>query len=116
MRQLLSLGTLGSGKTALHLAAWRGAIRNVLLLLQYGADIDQPSTGEGNAGKSALFYAITQCRDDVVLLLLAQGASVCIVNNKGQTPRSLGPSHLSEATILAIEAAEGVQAQTLVTD
>jgi len=98
--------TCNSGKTALHLAAWKGPIENVRLLIEYGADINRWSTGIGNYGKTAIFYAMTQCRDDVVLELLASGAWVKIINNKGQTPRSLAVSHLREDTVLAIEQAE----------
>ncbi len=93
---ILNTGTSTSGKTALHLASWKGSIESVRLLLEYGADVNAYSIGSGNYGKTAIFYAITQCRDDVVRELLTHNACVKIVNNKGQTPRSLGPSHLAE--------------------
>jgi hypothetical protein len=87
------------------MAAWRGSIDNVRLLLDVGCDvspksrydmphsrltlrfstdvqIDRVATGEFTYGKSAIFFAITQCRDDVVLELLARGASCRIINNK----------------------------------
>eukprot|EP01036_Dinobryon_divergens_P023329 gene23329-31660_t len=102
--------TCNSGKTALHLAAWKGSLENVQLLLARGSNINQWSTGSGNYGKTALFYAMTQCRDDVVMELLDKGAWVKIVNNKGQTPRSLAVSHLKEETLRAIERAEQQQA------
>ena len=63
----------------------------------------------GNYGKSALFFAITRNRDDIVVEFLKRGAKVKIVNNKGQTPLSLAVSHLLEETILLIEAAEEQQ-------
>lgn len=110
LRSILDQGTASSGKTALHLASWKGSIESVRALLTHGADVNKWSVGTGNYGKTAIFYAITQCRDDVVMELLSQGANVKIVNNKGQTPRSLGPSHLAEDTILAIEKAESAQA------
>eukprot|EP01032_Pedospumella_encystans_P022981 gene22981-26027_t len=100
---IVNSGTSTSGKTALHLASWKGSIASVRLLIHYGADVNAFSIGSGNYGKTAIFYAITQCRDDVVNELLKQSASVKIVNNKGQTPRSLGPSHLAEDTICLIE-------------
>lgn len=95
-----------SGKSPLHLAAWRGSIDNVRLLLAMGVDMEAFSDGPHNYGKSAIFYAITRCRDDVVHLLLDHGASVKIVNNKGQTPLSLAASHLEDGTIAAISARE----------
>jgi 3'-5' exonuclease len=46
----------------------------------------------------AIFYAITQDRDDIVKLLLRRGANLLIVNNKGQSPCSMSVSHLQPAT------------------
>jgi hypothetical protein len=109
LTSVLEQGTTESGKTALHLAAWKGDIGCVATLVAFGADVNRYSMGPGNYGKTAIFYAITQCRDDVVQLLLEHGANVRIVNNKGQTPRSLSISHLSEDTVRLIEAAEAAQ-------
>lgn len=95
-----------SGKTALHHAAWRGHRGNVAALIDLGIDLNAYSTGTHNFGKSAIFYAITRGRDDVVMLLLERGARVKIVNNKGQSVLSLAYSHCNESTIAAIEAAE----------
>jgi hypothetical protein len=112
LTSVLEQGTTESGKTALHLAAWKGALDCVATLVAFGADVNRYSTGPGNYGKTAIFYAITQCRDDVVKLLLEHGANVRIVNNKGQTPRSLSVSHVSEDTVRLIEAAEAAQHAT----
>jgi hypothetical protein len=109
LTSVLEQGTTESGKTALHLAAWKGAPDCVATLIAFGADVNRYSTGPGNYGKTAIFYAITQCREDVVQLLLEHGANVKIVNNKGQTPRSLSVSHLFEHTVRLIEAAEAAQ-------
>lgn len=111
LQEVINSGTLTSVKTPLHLAAWKGSFECIRLLLDYGADINNYSKGTGNYGKTAIFYSITQCRDDVVLLLIDRGALVKVVNSKGQTPRSLGPSHLREETIARIEQAEVEQAQ-----
>lgn len=99
-------GCDGSGKSALHHAAWRGSPEVVRALLELGADPNLWSTGSGNYGKTPIFYALTRCRDEVAVLLLEHGAWVRIVNNKGQSVRSLAASHCSEETVLAIEAAE----------
>jgi hypothetical protein len=56
------------------------------------------STGIGNYGQSPIFWAIIECRDDMVRLLIELGANLLIVNNKGQTPCSMAPSHVSEDT------------------
>lgn len=46
----------------------------------------------------AIFYAITQDRDDIVRFLLENGADLLIVNNKGQTACSMAVSHLHPET------------------
>ena len=99
-----------SGKSALHHAAWKGHIDHVRLLCDAGADVNLWSVGEFSYGKSAIFFAITQCRDDVVLLLLERGACARIVNNKGQSVLSLAISHLQPDTIASITAAEASSA------
>eukprot|EP00960_Hanusia_phi_P078071 768779-Hanusia_phi.AAC.1 len=85
-----------SGKNPLHHAAWRGHVKNVCTLLDKGMDVNRWSTGTHNYGKTAIFYALTRSREDVVELLLQRGARVRVVNNKGQTPRSIAYSHLDE--------------------
>jgi hypothetical protein len=63
------------------------------------------SEGKGNYGKTPLHYALTQNRNDVVRLLIKEGASTLVVNNKGQTVRSMCPGHLdSYTTSIVIEA------------
>ena len=93
-------------KSAVHYAAWKGDIETVTLLLneckrfqdEIGDAFNTISTGEGCYGKSPIFYAITQCRDDMVLHLLALGATLLIVNNKGQSPCSLAINKLKPGT------------------
>ena len=93
-------------KNALHYAAWKGDLETISLLINAARERDDMdmdivnviSTGEGNYGKTAIFYSITQCRDDAVLLLLSHGASLLIVNNKGQTPCSLAFNKLKKET------------------
>ena len=92
----------GSGRTALMLAAWRGCVENVALLLDEGAEMNRYTKRSGNYGKTPLFYALTRCRDEIVTLLVERGASVLIINNKGQTPRSIGVSHLNEDTLFKL--------------
>lgn len=98
-----------SGKSPLHLAAWRGSLEVVEALLSLGCDIDQVSTGRHNYGKSAIFYALTRCRDEVVMKLLERGCKTKIVNNKGQSVLSLALSHCAEETIRAIEEYESAE-------
>ena len=54
--QMVNLPSQEGGKTALHLAAWRGSLVNVKLLVTIGADVNLISTGEGNYGKSSFMY------------------------------------------------------------
>ena len=88
-----------TGKSAVHHAAWRGDIQNLTMLLDRGASTEAVATGEFSYGKTPLFFAITRSRDEVVKLSLERGASARIVNNKGQTPLSLGFSHLQDETL-----------------
>ena len=110
----------GINKNALHFAAWKGDLETILLLLDAGKSyglndlVNRFSTGKGNYGKTLIFYAITQCRDDVVLLLLSRGADLLIVNNKGQTPRSIATSHLGADTCRVLFDAEISQLQEAV--
>lgn len=58
------------GDTPLHIAALRGDIQAVNLLLDAGADIN----ARGEDGFTALHYAVELCHPDVVRLLLERGA------------------------------------------
>jgi len=92
-------------KNAIHMAAWRGDLESVQLLLETAQNVCPEldavniiSKGEGNYGKTAIFYALTQCRQDVVRYLLEEHhASLLFVNNKGQTPCSIAVSHFDES-------------------
>lgn len=107
----LDIPSVDSLKTCLQLACWRGHPLFVEELLNRGCNINAFSKGAGNYGKTALFYALTRCRDDIVLMLLENHANVRIVNNKGQSPRSLSITHSTKNVIEAIEKAEESQKQ-----
>ena len=104
---LMEIGTDGNpAKNPLHLASWKGDTDTVVLLVEtakkYYPDfhtfINQISTGIGSYGRTPIFYALTQCREDVANYLLNIGVNLLIVNNKGQTPCSLAVSHMQPAT------------------
>ena len=107
--KLVNARSGGGGKNSLHNAAWRGALASVRLLLDAGGEIEGISVGDGNYGKTPIFYALTRCRDDAVELLLGRGASVLVVNNKGQTPVSLAQTHLTPRYRAMVELAEAEQ-------
>ena len=69
------------GDTCLHVAALRGNLRAVELLLKAGVDIDC----QGDMGYTALHYAATP---EIVQVLLDNGASVEIENEFGAAPKS----------------------------
>ncbi|GAX11187.1 hypothetical protein FisN_9Hh283 [Fistulifera solaris] len=100
------------GKNPLHMAAWQGCIENVVFLVEHvGCNVNSISTAEFSYGKTPIFFAATKCRDDVVLYLLEQGACVTIVNNKGQSVRSIASSHLLPHVIERICHYEQLQVQ-----
>jgi hypothetical protein len=99
----------GNGKGALHMAAWQGCMENVKYLLNMGCDIDCVSQGQFSYGKTAIFFALTRSRKDVIDYLLDRGAWVKIVNNKGQSVLSIAASHLSEELVRKIQAKEAEQ-------
>jgi hypothetical protein len=106
-QELDDLAGSGSFKGAIHMAAWRGSLENLEYLLDVGCDINLISQGLYSYGKTPLFFALTQNRDEVVRLLLERGAGVKVINNKGQSALSLAtPSHVSAETRALIQQAE----------
>jgi len=106
----------GIDKNALHTAAWKGDLETITLLIErghaFGLDlVNSVSVGSGNYGKSPIFYSLTQCREDAVLLLVANGADLLIVNNKGQTPCSIAASHLKPEVCQILHDVEASQIQ-----
>jgi len=104
--------TTYDGRGALHMAAWTGAIENVILLLDMGVDINAIATRVHNYGKTPIFFAATRSRTDVMNLLLDRNANVRIVNNKGQSVYSIAKSHFASNVvdrILQIEKEQQIQ-------
>jgi hypothetical protein len=97
------------GKTALMVAAWRGPIENVELLLAGGADPDLFATGPSNFGQTAVFFAVTRKRGDVVTLLLQNGATVLFRSWNGATPATLSKAFLPEDVQAAVAGAQEEQ-------
>ena len=104
--------TTYDGRGALHMAAWTGAIENVILLLDLGCQINAIATRVHNYGKTPIFFAATRSRTDVMNLLLDRNANVRIVNNKGQSVYSIAASHFASDVvdrILQIEKEQQIQ-------
>lgn len=108
--QTLSTARSNDGKTALIMAAWKGCLDNVRYLVEeWHVDLNVYSKAPYAYGKTALFFALTQSRSDVVeyllfltpVMVLPKNHSnsfpfppkVTIVNNKGQSILSLASSH-----------------------
>lgn len=70
------------GDTLLHLAAFRGHERDVLDLVELGADINAP----GDLGYRPLHYAAMRGHHDVVAALLSMGARHDLPSEDGTTP------------------------------
>lgn len=68
------------GDTCLHIAALRGDLRSVQLLLEAGLDVNDL----GDMGNTPLHYARKRGHEEVVQLLLRQGANPNIRNEFGE--------------------------------
>ena len=113
---ILLAPTDSSHKSAIHLVFWKHPISTLRRVLSLATAcnclpsvLECESKGRGNYGKTALHYAITQNRNDVTQMLLLAGASALIVNNKGQTARSMCPGHLDAETTGMLIARESEQ-------
>ncbi|CAJ1954220.1 unnamed protein product [Cylindrotheca closterium] len=82
-------------KSPLQQACWKGNLSSIQYLLeQVGCDANVYSKQTFSYGKTAIFFALTQSRREVVKYLLSrQDVNVSIVNNKGQSVLSLAASH-----------------------
>lgn len=67
--------------TMLHIAAWKGEMRDVEVLVACGANVN----AIGDIGNTPLHGAAAKGRLDVVKFLLAKGAAANIKNEFGET-------------------------------
>lgn len=78
----LGIDTVGNfGNTPLHVAACRGEVTAIGLLLSAGADVNK----SGELGNTALHEAVGQGFYDAVDVLLLAGARVDVPNDFGDT-------------------------------
>ncbi|MEW6322637.1 MAG: ankyrin repeat domain-containing protein [Acidobacteriota bacterium] len=71
------------GLTALHFAARQGSLAAARVLVEHGADVNQPSPGDGT---SPLVIAIVNGHFDLATYLLSRGADPGQANAGGVTP------------------------------
>lgn len=78
-------GTVGNmgGLTALHHAVRQGNLEAVVALLDGGADINQPSAGDGT---TPLLHAAINGQFDVAMKLVERGANVNLLSTAGTSP------------------------------
>ncbi len=88
------------GEHPLEVAATRGAVEEVMALLEGGADID----ARGESGNTALHEAVGQGHVDVVRALLGGGASRCRRNADGRTAADLARLHGRSKLVDMLEA------------
>ena len=81
-----------AGESALMLAALRGDLDGMGLLLDRGARVNQP-------GWSALHYAATGPESQAVRLLLDRGAEVNAASPNGSTPLMMAAQYGTEASV-----------------
>lgn len=82
-------------KTPLHQACWKGTLNSTKYLIEeVGCNVNVYSQQTFSYGKTAIFFALTQSRREVVQYLLSRpDINVSIVNNKGQSVLTLAASH-----------------------
>ncbi|WP_413111584.1 ankyrin repeat domain-containing protein [Thaumasiovibrio sp. DFM-14] len=73
------------GNYPINIAATRGLIGEVSILLENGADI----SAKGEHGYTPLHDAVEQGHIEIVKLLVDRGASIAVMNNDGITPIEL---------------------------
>ena len=85
IRALSSIEQIGiqGGFTALHYAARQGHVGTARLLLDHGADIDQPSDGDQS---SPLLVAVINGNYDLARELVERGADVNLLSDDGAGP------------------------------
>ncbi|XP_070352895.1 ankyrin repeat domain-containing protein 6 isoform X15 [Equus asinus] len=92
------------GRTPLHLAANKGHLSVVQILLKAGCDLDV----QDDAGDTALHVAAALNHKKVVKILLEAGADGTIVNNAGQTPLETARYHNNPEVALLLTKAPQV--------
>ncbi|XP_046532189.1 ankyrin repeat domain-containing protein 6 isoform X13 [Equus quagga] len=92
------------GRTPLHLAANKGHLSVVQILLKAGCDLDV----QDDAGDTALHVAAALNHKKVVKILLEAGADGTIVNNAGQTPLETARYHNNAEVALLLTKAPQV--------
>jgi len=96
------------GKTAIHIAGWRGNISEIDMLLQHGASLDAMTS----RGHTPLVFAVMQQRDDCVEYLLRLGARTKIIDKRNESVVACAVKcGLQEATIAKLQAAEAQDAR-----
>jgi hypothetical protein len=81
-----------SGESALMMAAIKGDLAGVQLLLEHGAKVNQP-------GWSALHYAASGPEPKVVALLIERGADIDAGSPNGTTPLMMAAQYGSEDSV-----------------
>jgi len=83
---VLDVNTIGNfGDTPLHVAATRGVLAEVKLLIESGANVN----ASGELGNTPLHEAVGQGHFEAAEVLLRAGASVTTVNDFGDSPLNL---------------------------
>lgn len=63
-------------------AAWIGSVDVLKLLIEFGGDVNKPTSN----GQTPLYFAIQKGRTEAVHFLLASGAQVEVADSLGYTP------------------------------
>jgi ankyrin repeat protein len=86
--------------TALHIAARKGELDDVVALIRHGATVDLP----GDMGNTALHFAAMAGKSDVVKVLLRAGANRNALNQFYERPLDVAKNGKHIAVIVTLRA------------
>ncbi len=81
--------TAPDGDNCLHIAAWRGDLRAIELLVKAGLNVNKT----GDMGETPLHIAAKKCNNSIVNVLLKAGAKTNIISEFGKSAKEIAEAN-----------------------